>query len=331
MKMWFGRSLLFVAALSMASANAQEQPTAGSVTAHLLAAQKAAGLEFPGLLARLCVMPPSKATSPPPRPPSATPRPDPDRSTWYAPPVQVFDNLYWVGTMIHSSWALKTSDGIILIDTLFNYASEPEIVEGLKKLGLDPATVKYVIVSHGHSDHDEGANLMQKEYHSHIIMGAPDWASIEKANNMPGGTPKQDMVATDGQKLTLGDTTVTIVTTPGHTLGTLSLLFQVKDHGKPLTVVYSGGTAFNNEFDAARFPMYIQSQEKLAKMAADAGATVLLSNHSEFDNAYTKGRLLAVRKPGEPNPFEIGPALIARYFQTGEECAEAAALENKGS
>ena len=46
------------------------------------------------------------------------------------------------------------ADGIILIDTLYNYASEPEIVDGLTKLGLDPATVKYVIVSHGHGDHD---------------------------------------------------------------------------------------------------------------------------------------------------------------------------------
>jgi metallo-beta-lactamase class B len=330
MKMWFGKSLLFVAALGLASANAQE-PAPNSVDGHMLTAQKAAGLEFPGLLSRLCVVPPTKANSPPPRPASAVPRAAPDRSTWYAPPVKVFDNLYWVGTKIHSSWAIKTSGGIILIDTLYNYAAEPEIVDGLRKLGLDPATVKYVIVSHGHGDHDEGANLMQQRFHSHIVMGAPDWDAIEKANNMPGGTPKRDMVATDGEKLKLGDTTVTIVSTPGHTLGTLSLLFQVKDHGKPLNVVYSGGTAFNNQFDAARFRTYIESQRKLAKLAADSGATVLLSNHSEFDNAYTKGRLLCDRKPGEPSPFEIGPELIALYFKTADQCAQAALLNNEGS
>lgn len=231
--------------------------------------------------------------------------------------------------MIHSSWALKTSDGVILIDTLYNYASEAEIVDGLRKLGLDPGTVKYVIVSHGHGDHDEGANLMQQRFHARIIMGGPDWDAIEKANNMPGGTPKRDMVATDGEKLTLGDTTVTIILTPGHTLGTLSLLFQVKDHGKPLNVVYSGGTAFNNQFDAERFQMYIASQRKLAKLAADSGATVLLSNHSEFDNAYTKGRLLASRGPGEPNPFVVGQESVARYFTTSDECAQAELLEWK--
>ena len=326
MRIW--NALLLVAAVGYTYSNAQ-QPAPDNADTHRLAAQRAAGLEFPGLLGRLCVVPPNKENSPPPRPFSSTPRPAPERSTWYAPAFKVFDNLYWVGTKIHSSWALKTSDGIIVIDTLFNYASEPEIVDGLTKLGLDPATVKYVIISHGHGDHDEGANLLQQRFHAHVVMGGPDWDAIEKAPPMPGGTPKRDMVATDGEKITLGDTTVTIVSTPGHTLGTLSLLFQVKDNGKPLNVVYSGGTAFNNQFDAERFKMYIASQRKLAKLAADAGATVLLSNHSEFDEAYTKARLLGLRGPGDLNPFEVGKESVARYFTTADECAQAALLEYK--
>jgi metallo-beta-lactamase class B len=328
MKMRFRNSLLVIVALGCACMNAQ-QPAPNSADAHRLVAQRAAGLEYPGLLDRLCVVPPNKENSQPPRAPSSTPRPLPDRSTWYAPPFKVFDNLYWIGTKIHSSWALKTSEGIIVIDTLYNYASEAEIVDGLTKLGLDPANVKYVIISHGHGDHDEGANLLQQRFHAHVIMGGPDWDAIEKAPQMPGGTPKRDMVATDGQKLTLGDTTVTIVLTPGHTLGTLSLLFQVKDNSKPLNVVYSGGTAFNNQFDAERFKMYIDSQRKLAKLATDSNATVLLSNHSEFDDAYTKARLLATRAPGETNFFEVGPQSVARYFTTTEECAQAALLEYK--
>lgn len=328
MKMRHWNSLVLIAALGCAYTHAQ-LPALNGADVHRLAAQRAAGLEYPGLLSRLCVVPPNKENSPRPMPPSDTLRPVPDRLSWYAPPFKVFDNLYWVGTKIHSSWALKTSDGIIVIDTLYNYASESEIVDGLTKLGLDPATVKYVIVSHGHGDHDEGANLLQQRFHAHVIMGAPDWDAIEKGRPMPGGTPKRDMVATDGQKLTLGDTTVTIVLTPGHTLGTLSLLFQVKDRGKPLNVVYSGGTAFNNRFDTERFQLYIASERKLAKLAADAGATVLLSNHSEFDSAYMKARLLASRRPGEPNQFEVGQESVVHYFTTAEECAQAALLEYK--
>ena len=45
--------------------------------------------------------------------------------------------------------------------------------------------------------------------------------------------------------------------TPGHTPGTLSMMFQVKDNGKPLTVAYSGGTAFNFVNDVPHFDIYI--------------------------------------------------------------------------
>jgi metallo-beta-lactamase class B len=301
---------------------AQNAPDA--IDAHLIAARNAAGFDFTGTLARLCVAPvavPSTLRD-------VAPGPAPARVTWFIEPAKVFDNLYFVGSKIHNSWALKTSAGIILLDTLFTYNSEEEIVGGLKKLGLDPATVKYVIISHAHSDHVGGAKLMQDRFGSHIVMGGPDWDSIERSvNGYPLGKPKRDIVADDGQKITLGDTTVTIVTTPGHTPGTLSMLFTVKDNGKPLNVAYSGGTAFNFPSTAANFDTYIKSQSKMAAAAAASGATVLMSNHSEFDNAVTKIRLLAARKPGEPHPFEVGKEAVARYFVVGGECAQAAKLK----
>jgi metallo-beta-lactamase class B len=301
---------------------AQNVPDA--IDAHLIAARNAAGFDFTGTLARLCVAP----VAVPNTLRDVAPGPAPARATWFIEPARVFDNLYFVGSKIHNSWALKTSEGIILIDTLFTYNSEEEIVGGLKKLGLDPATVKYVIISHAHSDHVGGAKLMQDRFHSHIVMGGPDWASIERSvNGYPEGKPKRDIVADDGQKITLGDTTVTIVTTPGHTPGTLSLLFTVKDSGKPLNVAYSGGTAFNFPSTAANFDTYIRSQSKMAAAAVASGATVLMSNHSEFDNAVTKIKLLAARKPGEPHPFEVGKEAVARYFTVSGECAQAAKLK----
>src|SRR5271163_2300203 len=223
-------------------ARALGQSAPDAVDAHLTAARIAAGFDFTGTLARLCVAP----AAIPATLRDVAPGPAPARETWYAEPARVFDNLYFVGSKIHSSWALTKSEGIILIDTLFTCNSEEEIVGGLKKLGLDPATVKYVIISHAHADHVGGAKLMQDRYGSHIVMGGPDWDAIEKSvNGYPLGKPKRDIVADDGQKITLGDTSVTLITTPGHTPGTLSLLFTVKDNGRPLNVAYSGGTAFN--------------------------------------------------------------------------------------
>ena len=80
-------------------------------------------------------------------------------------------------------------------------------------------------------------------------------------------------------KITLGEATVTIWLTPGHTPGTLSYTFTVLDRGKPVNVAYSGGTAFNfvnNTPDPGikNFQTYINSQEKMAAKAASTGATL---------------------------------------------------------
>jgi metallo-beta-lactamase class B len=254
----------------------------------------------------------------------------PDRANWYASPYKVFDNLYWLGTRQHSSWALRTSEGIIIIDTNFAWATQPEIIDGLTTLGLNPRDIKYVIISHAHGDHDQGAAELQSRFGAKVVMGAADWeATLKRPPTAAGGVPKRDIaVGPDGEKLTLGDTTITIVSTPGHSPGTLSYVFPVKDEGRTVMVAYSGGTltgAFGT--DGARWDEYIASQRKIAKAAADAGASVLLSNHSEYDGAYTKARLAGLkREVGEQNPFIVGADGVQRYFTVMTECALASKL-----
>ncbi len=80
----------------------------------------------------------------------------------------------------------------------------------------------------------------------------------------------------DKMAITLGGRTVTLYLTPGHTPGTISGIFQVHDHGKPLMVAYSGGTEFNFQNDVAHFDAYLASERKFAAIAAAAGATVVL-------------------------------------------------------
>lgn len=324
----FSAALVMAAGLGFTGASMAQVPD--TLDGHVLAAQKAAGLDFSGTLNVLCIQP-SDGSDPQAQMmrdvAAGKPRPVPARATWYAEPTQVFDNVYFIGTKIHSSWAIKTSAGIIILDTMFNYAAEAEIVDGLKKLGLNPADIKYVIVSHGHGDHDEGAKMLQDKYGAHVIMDAVDWDAIIKAGNMPGGVPKRDMEAKDGQKLTLGDETITIVKTPGHTLGTLSYLFPVKDHGKTLTVAYSGGMGFNFPRSKARFDTYIASAEKFAAAAKAADATIVFSNHSMYDQAWIRSRWM--RKPGDPSPFIVGADGVARYMTVLNECAKAAKIRTK--
>jgi metallo-beta-lactamase class B len=254
----------------------------------------------------------------------------PDRASWYAPPFKIFDNFYWLGTRQHSSWALQTSEGLIVLDTNFAWATEPEIIEGLTKLGLNPRDIKYVIISHAHGDHDQGAAELQKRFGAKVVMGAADWEStLQRPATAPGGVPTRDVaIGPEGRTLMLGGTAVRIVATPGHTPGTLSYVFPVKHEGQTVMVAYSGGTltgAFGT--NAARWDEYIDSQRRIAKAAADAGATVILSNHSEYDDAYTRARLIAApRQLGENHPFILGSEAVQRYFTVTAECATASKL-----
>ena len=301
----------------------------------ITAAKRVVGIDHAGTFLRICVAPDNlnaggpRGGGPAPRGGGPAPRAVPDRATWYAKPYKVFDNLYFIGTRIHSAWALTTSAGIIVIDTLFDYAIEPEMIEGMTTLGLDPRDIKYVLISHAHGDHDQGAALLQSRYGAKIVMGAADWdATLQRATSAPGGVPKRDIaVGREGLKLTLGDTIVDVVATPGHTPGTLSYFFPVKDAGRTLIVAYSGGTAFNFPRQAANFAVYRDSQRKMIEVAGAAGATVLMSNHTEFDRAYDRARIAQLpRAPGERHPYESDTATVLRYFEMAGNCAEAQRL-----
>jgi len=322
-----------LATLLGAGALAQE-PRAGEMDAHVAAARAASGQDYRANFVNLCL-----PSAPPAgvagrgaagRGAGAGGPQTPDRANWYAPPLKVFDNLYWLGTRQHSSWALQTSAGLIIIDTNFAWATEPEIIGGLTTLGLNPRDIKYVIISHAHGDHDQGAAELQKRYGAQVVMGTPDWeATLKRQADTPGGVPKRDLaVGPEGTKLTLGDTTIQIVATPGHSPGTLSYVFPVKDQGRTVMVAYSGGTLTGNfGTDGARWDQYIASQRAIARVAAEVEASVILSNHSEYDGAYTKARLLAApRQPGESHPFIAGTDAVQRYFTVMAECATASKL-----
>ena len=316
-------------AAALCGATVRGQTGAGSVDAHVAAATAAAGKEHTALL-NLC-----EAPAPPPA--SSASQGPPERSRWYAEPVKVFDNLYFVGQTEYSAWAVTTSAGIILIDTIFDYSVEDEVVGGLKKLGLDPATIKYAIVSHGHFDHSGGAKYLQDHFGTRIILSAADWDLLERGSPT---RPKRDLVAVDGQKLTLGDTTLTLYLTPGHTLGTISTLIPVKDGGTPHLVAEWGGTGFNWIQNRARyitpstpdrfwFETYSRSAERFRGIVAEAGADALIANHTRLDGSKTKLPALAKRRRGDPHPYVIGNDSVKRYLTVANECAKAGLLRLK--
>jgi len=316
-----------------ASASAMAQVGRDPAEARIKAAELAAGREHKGLFSALCAAPapPVLALTTPAQ--AAAPQGPPARDNWHAEPVKVFDNLYWVGQTEYSSWAVTTSEGIIILDAIYDYSVEDEVVNGLNKLGLDPATIKYVIVSHGHSDHAGGAKYLQEHFGARVLMSAVDWDLIEH-DTAAWPKPRRDMTALDGQKVTLGDTTLTMYLTPGHTLGTISTLIPVKDNGKPHVVAEWGGTLFNwltnrrayitaGKPDRFWFETYVNSARRFRDIMTKAGADVIISNHTIYDESKVKLPLVATRKPGDDNPYVIGKDAAQRYLTVAEQCAMA--------
>jgi metallo-beta-lactamase class B len=326
----------FIVLTLMLPLTAQPTPPGkeAAVAEHIEAARKAAGKEHTGLFEGICTQFAKPAAPSAPRPPRPQRSPGPPaRETWHHEPVKVFDNLYFLGEKDYGAWAVTTSEGIIIIDTLFDYSVEDEIVNGLKKVGLDPNRIKYVIVSHAHRDHVGGAGYLQEHFGARIVMGADDWDLLARTKEFYV-KPNKDIIAVDGQKLTLGDTTITIYNTPGHTLGTLSLLVPVKDSGKPHLAASWGGTGFNwlsgspayisperpNKF---WFDTYIASANRFRDIVAKAGADVIIANHTHLDDAKNKLPAMAKRLASDPHPYVIGTEAVVRYLTVARECAQA--------
>jgi metallo-beta-lactamase class B len=297
-----------------------------SPDAHVARAKTAAADTYQNLFNFLCTVPAARGSGARGGSPATgvrAPGP-PDKSTWHAEPVRVFDNLYFVGQSEYSAWAVRTSERIILIDTLFDYSVEDEVAGGLKKLGIDPATIRYAVVTHPHPDHHGGAKFLQDRYRTRVVMSAPDW---DVTDRLTGTKPTRDMIATDGQTLTLGDTTLTLYVTPGHTPGTLSVLIPVRDNGTPHLAALWGGTGLNADRDS--LTSYIRSAKRFAEIARQAGADIILSNHTDWDGSRINLPRLATRAPGSPNPYVVGNDAVLRYLQVAEECATSRLLRLK--
>jgi metallo-beta-lactamase class B len=254
----------------------------------------------------------------------------PPRSEWYTEPGKVFDNLYYIGSLRQSTWAVTTSEGIILIDSGFDYSVKDLIVDGLKKFQLDPAQIKYIILSHAHSDRFYGSRYLQDTYHPHVIMSDADWSVVEKSKDPDNVKPKRDMVATDGMKLTLGDTTLTLYITPGHTPGTISTLVPLKDgNQRHLGAVWGGINADMGRMGVQYFPSlpdafktWSASAERFRNITTKENADVYLTLHPFYDKALDKLHALNFRGPGDPNPF-VSKSNLNRFLTIIKECTDA--------
>ena len=218
-------------------------------------------------------------------------------------PFKVFDNLYFLGTGEVASYVISTSDGLILLDTLYGGPYTGYLIENMRKMGLNIADVKYVLIMQGHWDHYGGARELQDQ-HTKAIFGAAeeDWKMIEA--DLGNQAPRRDFVIEEGDSLTLGDTTINFEITPGHTPGTTSLRFAVFDNGTRHEAYFHGGTAIRTR-DADLIRTFITDLERIKTIP---NIEVQVINHFDIaakgkPNLFERAALLANRKPGEPHPW----------------------------
>lgn len=229
-------------------------------------------------------------------------------------PFRIFDNLYYVGNDFVSSYLLTTTDGLILIDAM--YGKYPKnVLQSIHDLGFDPKKIKYILCTHGHWDHYDGADTLKKVTHAHVGMTEPDWQMVK-------GT--RDLVFHDGDSLTLGNTMLKFYVTPGHTPGVLSIAFPVREGNKTYKAFMFGGVGLNFT-GVKRTETYIRSVDRLLKMK---DVQVNITNHPFTGKIFERAALLKQRKQGEINPF-VAPADFQSWLKELRMQAEKKLAEEK--
>jgi len=246
-------------------------------------------------------------------------------------PQKLFDNLYAIpGTYSAANgviYLITTSAGILQIDTGSAKDIETIYLPGMKKLGLDPADVKVIVIAHGHGDHFGGAPYMQEHYHPHIYMSAADWDYMQlvpppaQGQAQPNIPPKLDMFVNEGEPIVLGDEKLTPVFIPGHTPGSLGLIFPVKEAGKTHIVgIVGGGMLPQGTPD--QMGVFLHSLAHFEEWAKKMKVDVELQNHPIMDGFADKLAALRARKPGDPNPFIVGQENYSKFLQVMYTCVQ---------
>jgi metallo-beta-lactamase class B len=280
------------------------------------------------------------------------------RKEWFTWPVEIFDNLHFIGTRTAGVWAISSSAGIIVVDTSFHYNSK-ELVLGMLNFGLDPDDIKYIIVTHAHDDRYWGAKALQDTYpNARVAMSAADWDIVAKDTSPAQFKPRKDMVITDGQKITLGEVTVTLYITPGHTPGTLSMIIGpltnrksvASDDEQHVASIWGGTDPSIGRQGVQYYPdgrtmmtTHIASLKRFIDLSTKAGVDVILSPTLSHANMVEKMRYWRMANPdhsagaeagnrlaGEAHPF-VSKEAVSRYNRILLECYQAQLAWRSGS
>ena len=231
-------------------------------------------------------------------------------------PAKVFDNLYLMGSRQIVVWAIRTTAGIVLIDAGGTTLGADGLIAQIKQLGLDPRDIRYVLITHGHSDHYGGARALQDRFGVPVGMSAADWDVIQPKPGAPpnADVPKRDLTLVDGEALDVGDVRITPVLIPGHTPGSMGFLFNVKDGANIHVAALFGGTMLSPAAPLPQVQQYLGSIEHFRDVTRRLGADVELLNHPLMDDLFTRLERLKARNARDAHPLVVGRDGYQRFL-----------------
>ena len=227
-------------------------------------------------------------------------------------PYKAFDNVYYVGICWVSAWLITSPNGHVLIDSLYGGFTD-QLIENVRRSGHDPKDIKLVVMTHGHFDHAGGAARLKQllEPGTRFAMSAEGWREADESAKQSTGRPNawamtdKDIVLADGQTLKGGEISIQSFETPGHTMGTVSFAFDVRDGDKTYRAFTIGGLGLNAIRGPEQVEAFVASLKRIRALTETKAQPVELhlTTHP-FSNELTETKeLLKVRKPGQPHPL----------------------------
>jgi metallo-beta-lactamase class B len=249
----------------------------------------------------------------------------------YIEPFQMFDNVYYIGDKWVSSYAISTSTGLVIIDSLdFPYSQWIPI--NLEKLGLADKNIRHIFITHGHSDHVGGAQYLQSTYGADVFMSEQAFEltqaqAAKSKKESKFSSPKIKSFLTDNSQLLVGNTKFTFYLTPGHTLGDISVDFMVKDGKAEHRAFIVGGHSVNTE-QPGLAQAYLDSMTRIKEIAATPPVvSVNLANHPHKNNLFANRNKLT--EEVAQNPF-ISSENFFRFIEQQKKLAIEKIKEENG-
>ena len=240
-------------------------------------------------------------------------------------PFPIAGNLYYVGNLWCASHLIDTGDGLILLDVPCA-SGYPGLLYNIQKLGFRVDDIKYIIISHAHTDHYGCVNALVHRTHAKTFLGAVDAQDMlshsERTKRLDAGLGPYnepfvpDVQLQDGDIVELGNTKIRCVLTPGHTIGVMSHFWDMTHQGQTIHVGIYGGSGYGSLSTEGlkKFGLPLSMQQTFLdsiQKVWDEPVDLMLGNHPFHSDEYQKHKRSLTE---EKNPF-IDPTEWHRFLQ----------------